>query len=100
MRRDEVGWSPGPLEIIEMTLDDLDDPRLQPAHPAYGELRSQQPPQPGVLRRVESQQLTGPPLRDLVFAELRAVGGNAALALQNRVESASTARTSSYRVTR
>ena len=57
--RDEVGGRAGPLEGVEVVVDDLDDPRLQPAHAAHGGLAHEHLAQPRVLRRVEGEQVAG-----------------------------------------
>jgi hypothetical protein len=69
--RHQVRRPGGGFQVVERRLDDLGDPRLQPAHPAHGELRGQHPAQPRVLRRVEADQLPGTqPLRLLPVEHL------------------------------
>ena len=42
---------------VEVLVDDLGDARLEPPDPLDGELAGEQAPQPGVLGRVEHQQV-------------------------------------------
>jgi hypothetical protein len=66
----QIGRPTGPLQIVQSRLDDLDDPRLEPAHPTHRELRGEHPAQPRVLRRVEPDQLPGLHLGQLVGVHL------------------------------
>ena len=66
---------PGLLHRVEVVVDDLDDPRLQPAHPADRELRGEHPAQAGVLGRVDAEQVARPHPVALLVAQLRGPGG-------------------------
>jgi hypothetical protein len=67
-RRHQVGRAAPRGHRVEVLVDDLHDARLQPLHPPHGELRPEQAAQPGVLRRVQRQQLTRARLLPLLLA--------------------------------
>ncbi|WP_308015836.1 hypothetical protein [Saccharopolyspora sp. 6M] len=54
---DEVGGRAVAFERVQVLVDDLDDARFEAAHPADGELGGEHPAQPGVVRRVEREQV-------------------------------------------
>ena len=56
----QVGRGAGAGQRVQVVVDDLDDARLQSAHPAHRELGGQHAAQPGVLRRVVGQQVARP----------------------------------------
>jgi hypothetical protein len=72
--RHQIGWRTGLFERFQAGLDDLDDARFQRLHPAHGEFAGQHPPQPGVLRRVEAQQVACPGAGLFLLGQLRGAG--------------------------
>ena len=70
---DRSAGVPAALHRVEVLLDDLADPRLEPAHPAHGELGGEHPPQPGVVGRIERQWIARPHSLDLGLIQLRQI---------------------------